>query len=76
MHSFFSNKGDEALAQVAQRGGGCPKVRGWGYEHLMELWVSLQEMGIGPDGLERSLPTQMILWLRLEKTTKIVLSNP
>ena len=40
MHSFFSNKGDEALAQVAQRGGGCPKVRGWGYEHLMELWVS------------------------------------
>ena len=49
---------------------------GWGYEHLMELWVSLQEMGIGPDGLERSLPTQMILWLRLEKTTKIVLSNP
>jgi len=42
----------------------------------MELWVSLQEMGIGPDGLERSLPTQMILWLRLEKTTKIVLSNP
>ena len=44
--SFYS-KGGEALAQVAQRGGGCPipgDIQGWagqGPEHLMELWVFL-----------------------------------
>ena len=39
--------GGDALAQVAQRGGGCPipgDIQGqveWGSEHLMEPWVSL-----------------------------------
>lgn len=33
-------------------------------------------MGDGSDGLESSLPTQMILRLRLDKTTKVILSNP
>ena len=43
---FYSESG-EALAQVAQRGGGCPIPKDtqhqarWGSEHLMELWVSL-----------------------------------
>jgi len=40
---FFYDKGDEALAQVAQKGGGCPVPgdtqgqAGWGSEYLMEL---------------------------------------
>ena len=44
---LFYNKGGEALAQVAQRAGGCPMAGdnqgqgGWGPEHLMELWVSM-----------------------------------
>jgi len=44
---FFSSKGGEALAQVAQRGGGCPipgdtrGQAGWGSEHLIELLMSL-----------------------------------
>ena len=44
---LFYNKGGKALAQVAQRCGGCPVLRnsrgqaGWGSEQLMELWVSL-----------------------------------
>jgi len=39
----FYNKGGEALAQVAQRGDGCPILgdtqgqAGWGSEHLIEL---------------------------------------
>ena len=43
----FYTKGGKALAQVAQRGGGCPVLgdtqgqAGRGPEHLMELWVSL-----------------------------------
>ena len=43
----FYHQGGEAVAQVAQRGGGCPipgdtqGQAGWGSEHLMELWVSL-----------------------------------
>jgi len=43
----FYNKGSEALAQVAQRSGGCPILAdiqgqaGQGSEHLMELWLSL-----------------------------------
>ena len=64
----FYDKGGEALAQVAQRGGGCPipahtQRSGWmGSEHLMELWVSLFTAGgVGSDGLEGSLPTQRIL---------------
>jgi len=38
---FFYDKGDEALAQVAQRGSGCLSTgdikgqAGWGFEHLM-----------------------------------------
>ena len=41
------NKGGEALAQVAQRCGGCPVLRdsqgqaGRGSEHLLEPWESL-----------------------------------
>ena len=48
---LFYNKGGEALAQVAQRCGGCPVLRnsqgqaGWGSEQLMELWVSLFSAG-------------------------------
>ena len=44
---FFYDKGSEALAQVVQRGGGCPipgvtqGQAGCGSEHLMELQVSL-----------------------------------
>ena len=43
----FYNKGGEALAQVAQRAGGCPipgdtqGQAGQGSEHLMELQMSL-----------------------------------
>jgi len=43
--SSQQKKGSEALAQVVQRGGGCPATgehqgqAGWGSEHLMELWV-------------------------------------
>lgn len=50
--------------QVAQRCGGAPslktlKVRGWGCEHLVELWTSLCIAGeLDP---EKSLPTQTIL---------------
>ena len=48
--SFYNNSG-EALAQVAQRGGGHLVPRdtqgqaGWGSEHLMELWLSLFTAG-------------------------------
>ena len=47
----FYTKGGKALAQVAQRGGGCPVLgdtqgqAGRGPEHLMELWVSLFSAG-------------------------------
>ena len=47
IREVFYSEGDEALAQAAQRGGGCsaPADRqgqaGQGSEHLMELWVSL-----------------------------------
>jgi len=43
MKEVFYDKNSEALAQVAQRGGGCPisgdtqGQAGWGSEHLMEL---------------------------------------
>jgi len=48
---FFCNKGSEALAQVAQRCGGCSVPghiqgqAGWGSEHLIELGVSLLTAG-------------------------------
>ena len=38
---FFYIKGGEAVAQVAQRGGGCQGQVGWGPEHLIGLQVSL-----------------------------------
>ena len=50
---FFYIKGGEALAQVAQSGGGCPSPEdtqgqaGWGSEHLMKLQVSLFLAGGG-----------------------------
>jgi len=34
---FFYSKGGEAVAQVAQRGGGCQGQVGWGPEHLIGL---------------------------------------
>ena len=43
----FYIQGGEAVAQAAQRGGGCSipggtqGQTGWGSEHLMELWMSL-----------------------------------
>lgn len=61
----FQSRG--ALAQVAQRNGGCPipadtqGQTGWSSEQQMELWVSVHCRGVGPDGLQRLLPTQMIL---------------
>ena len=56
---MFYHQGGEALAQVAQRGGGCPipgdtqGQAGWGSEHLMELWVSLFSAGSGTRWLSR-----------------------
>jgi len=52
----FYNKGSEALAQAAQRGGGAPslqtaKVRLDGALSTEELWVSLFCAGSGTDGL-------------------------
>ena len=47
----FYSKGREALAHVAQRGGGCfipgdtQGQAGQGSEYLMELWVSLFTAG-------------------------------
>ena len=53
---FFCNKISEALAQVAERGGGCPTAgdtQGQEMElcALIELWVSLCIAGSGTDGL-------------------------
>ena len=62
----FCTKGGEALAQVAQRGGGClvpadTQGQRMGSELLMELWVSLLIAGgwtrwplrVGPFQLKR-----------------------
>jgi len=64
----FYSKGGEALAQAAQRRGGCSILGGTqgqageGSEHLMELWVSLCIVeGCGLDGLSMSLPPETIL---------------
>ena len=54
----------EALAQVAQRGGGCPTLgdtqgqAGWGSEHLTELWVFLFTAG-GLDQMAFTSPIQL-----------------
>ena len=47
----FYSKGGEALAQVAQRGAGCPVLEdiqgqaGWGSEHQIQLQASLSIAG-------------------------------
>ena len=52
----FYSKGSEALAQVAQRGGGCPipgdsqGQAGGALSTLIELQASLF-IGVGPNGL-------------------------
>jgi len=53
MEIVFYCESGEALAQAAQRGGGCSdpadsqSQAGWGSEHPMELWMSLIAAGSG-----------------------------
>ena len=58
MEEGFYTKGGEALAQVAQRGGGCPVPgdaqgqAGRGSEHLdPAVGVPVHCRGVGPGGL-------------------------
>jgi len=66
---FLTVKGSEALAQVAQRSGGCPCPRdiqgqaGQGSEQHLDLVadVPVHCRGVGLHDLQSSLPTQSIL---------------
>ena len=65
---FFCNKGSEALAQVAQRGGRYPIAGdiegqvGWDSQQPRRaVGVPVHCRGVEPDDFQRSLPTLMIL---------------
>ena len=57
MEKDLYNEGSEALAQIAQRGGGCPVPgdihgqAGWDSELLSTVGVPVHCRGVGPDGL-------------------------
>ena len=78
------NKGSEALAQVARRGGGCPipgdtQVRLRGLWALMELWVSLLTAGGGTRWLLR-VPSNSshstVLWCWLTNSWRHCMYGP
>ncbi|KAK4817922.1 hypothetical protein QYF61_002763 [Mycteria americana] len=65
LETLFYCEGDRALAQIAQ--GGCGvSILGDVQKPLNMvlgslLWVALLEQGVGPDDLQRFLPTSAIL---------------
>ena len=75
LKEVFYNKGSESLAQVAQKGGGCPipgdtrGQAGQSSEHLMELWVFLFIAG-ELDQMAFKCPFQLKCFMNLKQDIK------